>query len=162
MVSKYFLQFFEWLKNFYFYFGNFICVHPVFWSYSPRLLPSSSSHGSPSFQQAPLQFPNLSVAVIAYTRGHLPKHDLHWGSPADESRVPLKLSFEAPERCPFWGTTALNLDRESFPSAFLYLLLLVCLLFRDKKWLQIQRPISPFSANSFIALVLKFWSLKGI
>lgn len=138
MVSKYFLQFFEWLKNFISTLAiSYVCIL-YFDHIRPHypLLPSSSSHGAPSFQQAPLLFPCLSVVVIAYMNvwgGRLPEHDLHGDSPADESRVPLKLSFEAPEKCPFWGPTALNLDRESSSSDFLSLLLLIFFLFRDKK-----------------------------
>lgn len=139
MVFKYSLQFFEWLKNIFTSTLAILYVCILYFDHiRPHypLLPSSSSHGAPSFQQAPLLFPCLSVAVIAYMNvggGRLLEHDLHGGSPTHESRVPLKLSFEAPGKCPFWGTTTLNLDRESFSSAFLCLLLLVVLLFRDKK-----------------------------
>lgn len=139
MVSKYFLQFFEWLKNFYFYFGNFICVHPVFRSYSPPLssptlfLFPRSPFFPTSSPPIPMPFCGCDCLHECVWGGRLPEHDLHGDSPADESRVPLKLSFEAPEKCPFWGPTALNLDRESFSSDFLSLLLLIFFLFRDKK-----------------------------
>lgn len=137
-----------------------IVFAPIILSY-PLPLPTEPllSNKLPSYSHA---FLWLWLPTWMCVGGRLPEHDLHGDSPADESRVPLKLSFEAPEKCPFWGPTALNLDRESFSSDFLSLLLLIFFLFRDKKWLQIQRPISPFSVNSFIVLVLKFWSLKGI